>query len=66
MARQEPGGVSGNTRGITAGGYPGPSSDTTDTIDYFSLSTGGDAVDFGNLSQARFGCSGASNGHGGL
>ena len=66
VARQEPGGVSGNTRGITAGGYPGPSSDTTDTIDYFSLPTGGDAVDFGNLSQARFGCSGASNGHGGL
>ena len=64
--RGEPAGVSGNNRGVAAGGYPGPSASNTDVIDYFSLSTGGDAVDFGNLTQARFGCSGASNGHGGL
>ena len=64
--RGEPAGVSGNNRGVAAGGYPGPSASNTDVIDYFSLSTGGDAVDFGNLTQARYGCSGASNGHGGL
>ena len=66
VARQEAGGVSDTTRGVAAGGYPGPSANNTDTIDYFSLATGGEAADFGNLSQARFGCSGSSNGHGGL
>ena len=66
VARQEAGGVSDTIRGVAAGGYPGPSANNTDTIDYFSLATGGNAVDFGNLSQARFGCSGSSNGHGGL
>ena len=38
----------------------------TDTIEYVNISTGGDAVDFGNLSQARNHLSGSSNGHGGL
>ena len=38
----------------------------TDTIEYVNISTGGDAVDFGNLSTARNHLSGSSNGHGGL
>ena len=66
VARQEPGGVSDTIRGVVAGGYPGPSANNTDTIDYFSLTTGGDATDFGDLTQGRYGCSGSSNGHGGL
>ena len=39
---------------------------TTDTIEYINISTGGDAVDFGNLSQSRDHLGGCSNGHGGL
>ena len=46
----------------------GGSSDTSpvNTIDMISISTGGDATDFGDLSQARTGIAGCSNGHGGL
>ena len=39
----------GGTRGCWGGGYPGP----TDTIDYISVDTTGNAVDFGNLSSSR-------------
>ena len=63
-ARQR-GGLGNSTRAMACAGTTS-APNKTDTIDYFSLPTGGDAVDFGNLSQARFGCSGASNGHGGL
>jgi len=44
------------------GNNPGNS----DTIEYVNISTGGDAVDFGNLSTARNHLGGCSNGHGGL
>jgi len=44
----------------------GEAPSNTDTIEYVNISTGGDAVDFGNLSQARNHLSGSSNGHGGL
>ena len=47
-----------NQRGVFAGGGPG----TTDTIDYVTISTRGDAQDFGNLTRAgRFNAS-TSNG----
>ena len=39
----------GGTRGLAMGGYP-----TTDTVDYWTISTTGNAIDFGNLSVGRF------------
>ena len=38
-------------RGLTGGGY---SSSKQDVIDYFTISTLGNAVDFGNLSESRY------------
>ena len=55
-------GASDSTRAIFMGN--GPS--IGDTIDYIEISTGGDAVDFGNLSANRSHNCGCSNGHGGL
>ena len=40
----------GGTRGLAMGGY----STTTDTVDYVNVNTTGNAIDFGNLSSARF------------
>ena len=39
----------GGTRGLSMGGY----NTTTDTVDYVTISTTGDAQDFGNLSSAK-------------
>ena len=39
----------GGARGLGMGGSP-----TTDTVDYWTISTTGNAIDFGNLSTARF------------
>ena len=39
----------GGARGLGMGGSP-----TTDTVDYWTISTTGNATDFGNLSAARF------------
>jgi len=51
------------TRGVVANGYnPG----LTATIDCFSLTTTGNAVNFGDTTDSRRTCGGASNGHGGL
>ena len=40
----------GGTRGLAMGGY----STTTDTVDYVNVDATGNAIDFGNLSSARF------------
>ena len=56
-------GVSDPTRGVTLGGST-PTS--TNTIEYISLSTEGDSVDFGDLTEATHYAAGASNAHGGL
>ena len=50
-------------RGVIAGGNT-PS--YVNTIDYISLQTEGDAVDFGDLTVAGYGVYGLSNAHGGL
>jgi len=50
-------------RGVVAGGST-PSLSTN--IDCFSIVTAGNAVDFGDTTQARRTVAGASNGHGGL
>ena len=43
----------GGGRAVWGGGEVEPSPGTTDTIDYIDLSSQGNAVDFGNLTQAR-------------
>ena len=56
-------GVSDPTRGVTCGGSV-PS--TTNTIEYISLLTEGNSVDFGDLAEATQFAGSASNAHGGL
>ena len=56
------GGMTDCVRGVVAAGHD-PSA--TSNIDYFDISTGGDAVDFGDQSAAAQ-TSGTSNAHGGL
>jgi len=47
-------GASNSTRGITAGGTTGfPSGSFVDTIEYVTMQSAGNTVDFGNLTQAR-------------
>ena len=54
--------VSNPTRGVTSGGSPG-----INTMEYTSLSTGGNAADFGDLTGTNTNyTSGNSNAHGGL
>ncbi len=48
-----------------SGGYEDPS--TVDTMEYIQFASTGNAVDFGNLTGAKYANTGAaSNGHGGL
>ena len=45
------GSCSSDTRGLAAGGWTGSS---TDTIEYFTMASGGTAIDFGNLNIAEY------------
>jgi len=56
-------GLSNTTRGIFAGGYldGSPASVHTDVIQYLTISTLGNTVDFGNLTQARYGIAGSAS-----
>ena len=55
------------TRGVVMGGaIQSPWGDPTNIIEYVSISTLGDAVDFGDLTVARSYGGGLSNAHGGL
>jgi len=56
-------GVSDPTRGVTCGGSV-PAA--TNTMEYINLSTEGNSVDFGDLTEATQFAGGASNAHGGL
>ena len=58
------GGASSPIRGVYAGGY-NPSA-ATNSMEYISLQTEGDSVDFGDLTVAGYGVYGLSNAHGGL
>ncbi len=61
------GGTSSNTRGIFAGGLGDPAPATVNNIEYITIPSTGNALDFGDLQQAkRMAMSGVSNGHGGL
>ena len=55
------GACASSTRGIFAGGNP-----DSNQIAYVEIATEGNFVDFGDLTDARYGASGCSNGHGGL
>ena len=55
------------TRAVIAGGQLKPSPHTmSDTIDYIQIATTGNATDFGNLTDARWGPASASDVHGGI
>ena len=62
-------GCSSSTRGIFAGGYSSPStpsSNRTNAINFITISTTGNALDFGDLSTARGGGGSSSNSTRGL
>tara|TARA_R100000008_G_C3580645_1_gene168287 strand:+ start:419 stop:1420 length:1002 start_codon:yes stop_codon:yes gene_type:complete len=63
-ARNNLAGVSNGTRGCFGGGYLGPGSSPTyyNMIGYITIASTGNATDFGDLTQAREGDAGASNG----
>jgi hypothetical protein len=60
--------LSSSTRGIVAGGFvtPSPALTASNIIDYVTITTTGNAIDFGDLTQGRSGVTACSNGHGGL
>jgi hypothetical protein len=51
VARHDLGGSSSTTRGLFVGGTP-----TSDVIDYITISSEGNATDFGDLTVGRVGC----------
>jgi hypothetical protein len=57
---------SSSTRGVFAGGRIASPTTGTNTIDYVTILSAGNAIDFGDLTQIRWVCAGLSNGHGGL
>ena len=60
-------GASSPTRAVWAGGYGAPNNNTSrNEINYSTIATKGDAVDFGDLTQARGWSQASSTGHGGL
>ena len=67
LARSGAGGSASQTRMVFGGGGLAPDSSTrTDVIDYVTISSEGDAIDFGDLTSLRgFGAC-DSNSHGGL
>ena len=59
--------VSDCVRAVFSGGYgPAPTYTASTDIDYTNFSSGGNCVDFGDLTAAAANHSGASNAHGGL
>ena len=67
VIKAAPGAVATATRAIAAGGT-NPSDAVHNVIEYHDIVTGGDFVDFGNLTVARYmyGCCGATNNNAGL
>ena len=60
------GGASDCTRGCWGGGWTKNPETSNDTIDYITISSIGNATDFGNLLEANSWTAGVSNCHGGL
>ena len=61
-------GLASPTRAVYCGGYGPPAATyvSNTTMDYVQIMSTGNAIDFGDLSQAVRGAAGMSNGHGGL
>ena len=60
-------GVTNTIRGVFAGGLnPGLSPTRTNTIDFVTIASTGNAADFGDLTVSRRASGGASDSHGGL
>jgi hypothetical protein len=67
QGRHSPAGSCTQTRGVFGGGYLlSPNSIALNTMDYITISTFGNALDFGDLSIASKFASGTSDSHGGL
>ena len=66
--RDGSGGCSSSTRGIFAGGDPGtaPLTPKVNIIEYVTIMSTGNAVDFGDLTVGKLHMGSCSNGHGGL
>ena len=56
--------ASDSTRGLMFGGYAAPA--TLNVIQYITMASSGNGVDFGDLTIGRSSLSAASNAHGGL
>ena len=56
-------GTSDKIRALCCGGY---TSANVDVIEYVTIATDGDGVDFGNLQTSTYSGAAASNAHGGL
>ena len=67
MAVRSGSAVSSKTRGVRVAGYAVPANSNSNSMDYFELATGGDAVDFGDFTRSTSSMgTGTSNDHGGL
>ncbi len=58
--------TSSQTRGIFAGGYASPSPTGSNVIDYITIISKGNAIDFGDLTKSKSAYNGLSDSHGGL
>jgi hypothetical protein len=58
--------TSSQTRGIFAGGYASPAPTGSNVIDYVTIISTGNAIDFGDLTKSRAAYNGLSDSHGGL
>jgi len=66
-ARRALGGASSPVRGVWCGGNATSGfAGTLDVIDYITIASAGDAIDFGDLSLSRMNVAGCSNANGGL
>jgi hypothetical protein len=57
---------SNNIRGVFAGGYKFAPASNTNTLDYITIASRGDAIDFGDSTTISHSHSGLSDSHGGL
>jgi len=58
--------MSSKIRGLFCGGYFSSPLSVKDEIDYVTIATTGDAIDFGNLATATRNMDACSDAHGGL
>ena len=66
-AYAETGGTSNNIRGVFGGpNVPGTSPYRFNIIDYITIASTGNALDFGDLTSARTGAAAMGDAHGGL